>query len=337
MNPEWRSFLEQAGATITDDLDASFNGESGDTTHNQTLGLLTDLSLMSTLEISGGDAMEFLNGQFTSDIKKLPEGTFQYSAWCNPKGRVIAVFIIYRLGQIYFLLIPTDLKARFLKRLQLYVLRSDVILRDRGEDLVTIGIISDAAIQHFSVVPATHGRVTHEGDLTLLGIDNDPPLRLLVTGPVQAMKSLWRSLQMQFTGIGGCLWQLRDIKTGIPWIRDTTSEMFLPQELNLDIMGGLSYVKGCFPGQEVISRMHYRGNVKQRLHRSTVLVDTPQAAPGEKLYADGTDSSIGTIIHVAGDPRYGYGVLAVADVDKAAGGDLHVAGKSELTLKFEAV
>lgn len=77
MNPEWRSFLEQAGARITDDLDVSFNSGTNDTKSTTAAGFLTDLSLMSTLEISGGDALEFLNGQFTSDIKQLSDNTFQ--------------------------------------------------------------------------------------------------------------------------------------------------------------------------------------------------------------------------------------------------------------------
>jgi hypothetical protein len=337
MNPEWRTFLEQAGARVADDLDVGFNGAAQDPAIPVPGGFLTDLSQLSVLEITGNDAPEFLNNQFISDIKQLPGNSLHYSAWCNPQGRVIAVFIIYQVEQSFYLLLPAGLKHRFMKRLQLYVLRSNVVIRDRSAELVRFGIISSDRIDHLPAVPQASGRTAHTGELTLLRIDAGPPLRVLVTGPVSAMKNLWQSLAIQFPGAGSGLWRYQDIHAGIPWILEPTCELFLPQELNLDITGGLSYLKGCFPGQEVIARIHYRGTVKQRLHRSFVAADVQQPAPGDKLYAAGSDTGAGTIINVAGDGRGGYGILAVADLDSAAAGDLHMAGKSGMSMHFEAV
>ena len=334
MNPEWRKFLEQSGAEISNDLHVSFNHEGRSSPDNY----LTDLSLLSPLEITGVDAGEFLHGQFSSDLKKLTVDTFQYSAWCNPQGRVIALFMIYRKEQAFYLLVPSDIKDRFLKRLRMYVLRSNVVITDRSGELVCLGITGDESVQHLSTVPELPGKTAREGELTLLRIDDGPPLRLLVTGPVHAMKALWQSLAMQFTGADNSLWQFRDISAGIPWIQEPTSELFLPQELDLDITGGLSYVKGCFPGQEIIARVHYRGSVKQRLHRSFIPAGGQQPVPGDKLYAgDSSDNNVGTILNVVDSPANGYGILAVADVKDAAAWELRLAGNSGKTLLFEAV
>lgn len=332
MNSEWRNFLERAGATAKEDRIP----EAGSGNHGVE-NFLTDLSRLDLLEFEGKDALEFLNGQFTSDLTQLPVGAFQYSAWCNPQGRVIAVFIIYHWEQSFFLLIPEEIKDRFLKRLQLYVLRAEVVIRDRSNDLVRLGIIAGEGAEDIPALPGSPGTLMHGGDLTLLRIENGPPLRVLVVGTVDRMQSLWQSLAPKFEGTSAGLWCYHDINAGIPWVLDPTCEQFLPQELNLDVTGGLSYAKGCFPGQEVIARIHYRGAVKQRLHRADIPADTQQPIPGDKLYAADTENSIGTIINTANSGHGTIAILAVVEIDKAANNNLHLAGKHGMPIKFEAV
>ena len=328
MNGEWHKFLERAVTTARKNIGTGFSGEN-----HEAENFLTDLSWLDVLDIGGNDALEFLNGQFTGDLKQLPAGAFQYNAWCSPQGRVIAVFIIYRREKSFFLLIPAELKNRFLKRLQLYILRAEVTIHDRSDELVRLGLITGRNADHLPTVPESAGTLGHEGDLTVLRIDDGPPPRMLVLGTVTGMQSL----KPEFTGAGANLWRYLDIKAGIPWVLDPACEQFLPQELNLDVTGGLSYAKGCFPGQEVIARVHYRGAVKQRLYRSEIPADARLPVPGEKLYAADTENSIGTIINIADSGRGTIAVLAVADIDKAANYELHAGGKHGMAMQFEAV
>jgi len=333
MNTGWRQFLESLGARIQDNLDIelpSRNVKSGEEQHGR---FMMDLSWLSVIEVEGADAPEFLNGQFTSDLTLLTQNSFQYSAWCNPKGRVIAIFIIYRKHDSYCILIPTGLKDLFLKRLQIYILRSKVLIHDRSEETTCMGLIGTDQLPALSSIPEESGAVLHLPEYTSLRIADTGPSRLLVTGHWQTMVKLWQSLESVYTGSHTGLWRFHDIKSGIPWLTDTTSELFLPQELDLEILNGLSYSKGCFPGQEVISRLHYRGTVKQRLLYTEVPAQVQIPGIGARLYSDEIQNSAGTIINVADSGEGSCGIQAVADIDKA-GSDLHVAGASRLSLRF---
>ena len=332
MNPEWQQFLQQIGAS-----GVSFAGtavDPGAATHE---GLLADLSKLVPLECSGRDAGQFLNAQFTSDINQLPDGAWQYSAWCNPQGRVLATFIVFRVDAAFLLLLPASLKDMFLKRLRIYVLRSDVLINDRSDELVCTGLLGNDRMQPLPGAPQITGQVARRDGLSLLCVAGAPTPRLLAVGPVADMQSLWRSLQGRFTTCDSGPWECRDISAGVPWVGETTSGLFLPQELDLDLMGGLSYSKGCFPGQEVIARLHFRGKVKQRLHRCTSSMDLPAPVPGEKLYAQTSENAAGAILNVADSGQGEYAILAVANLELAAAGSLHLEHNPDLSLRLATV
>ena len=335
MNNRWRQFLESIGATVMDNLEVEFSaGRPGSGDRDQG-GFLMALPGLSVIEVEGTDAAGFLHGQFTTDLLQLSDDIFQYSAWCNPKGRTIAVFIIYRLANCFYILIPTVLKDRFLKRLRIYILRSQVTIHDRSEELVCSGIIVHGHTTGLPAIPEKSGLLLHGQDHVVLRIADNKPLRLLTVGSVSTTVDLWQSLESNYTCSGSGYWNYHDIVAGIPWLSEETSELFLPQELSLDVLNGLNYTKGCFPGQEVIARVHYRGNVKQRLLLSKAPAGGRLPGTGDRLYSRDSDSAVGTIINVANNGWDEVGILAVADND-LAGNDLHLAEGITEPIRFHA-
>ena len=202
-------------------------------------------NFLTPIRIDGADAAGFLHGQFTTDVTGLVPGQAGLSAWCDPKGRVIASFILARLDEVFWLLLPGALKEAFSKRLKMYVMRADVNIVDTG--------IETEEIPELPAYPS--------------GIDSE-------------------ALEMT------------SIRQGIPWLRPETSGRFLPQELNLDHLDAVSFTKGCYPGQEIIARLHYRGQVKRRLCHATT-ENKIRLEPGTALIADGEERNIGTVVNSA--------------------------------------
>ena len=250
---------------------------------------IPSLPSLALIEASGADAPEFLHGQFTNDVLGLEDGKATLSAWCNPKGRVIATFLLCRSGNRYWLALPQALKAAFLRRLKLYVLRASVNIAVADEGLALAGMIGAPADQSraagvFPVVPPA------------AGLNND--LAIVIAAP--------ETLRESQTGLEGNEqdWDTANVRRGIPWLEEQTRERFLPQELNLEALGALSYDKGCYPGQEIIARLRYRGEVKRLLRHATAagaLALAPR--PGTALTLPGETKTIGAVISVAPGPE----------------------------------
>lgn len=250
---------------------------------------IPSLPSLALIEASGADAPEFLHGQFTNDVLGLEDGKATLSAWCNPKGRVIATFLLCRSGNRYWLALPQALKAAFLRRLKLYVLRASVNIAVADEGLTLAGMIGAPAGQSraagvFPVVPPA------------AGLNDD--LAIVIAAP-----GTLRELQTDLEG-NEQDWDAANVRRGIPWLEEQTRERFLPQELNLEALGALSYDKGCYPGQEIIARLRYRGEVKRLLRRATAagaLALAPR--PGAALTLPGETKTVGAVISVAPGPE----------------------------------
>lgn len=256
---------------------------------------IPSLPSLALIEVSGADAPEFLHGQFTNEVLGLEDGKATLSAWCNPKGRVIATFLLCRSGDRYWLALPQALETLFLRRLKLYVLRASVNIATADQGLTLAGMIGAPAAQGraagvFPVVSPAAGLT----DLALV-IAGPGTLHELRTDPEGNEQA----------------WDAANIRRGIPWLGEQTSERFLPQELNLDALGALSYDKGCYPGQEIIARLRYRGEIKRLLRRATAEVPlTPR--PGAALTLPGETKTIGAVISAVSGPA-GSELLAVLE------------------------
>ncbi len=265
--------------------------------------LLTDFSL---LRFSGSDTQAFLNGQLTCDVQALQPATSTYGGYCTSKGRLLATFLLWRDDGEYTMLLPSAIAEPVRKRLAMYILRSKVKAEDISATQACVGIDgADAATSIAAsggrVPDRVHGITTQERVATIR-LPGDR--YLLVTGP--------DALQLPAdTG----RWSAGDIANGIPFIQPATQEEFVPQMVNLDLIGALSYTKGCYPGQEIVARTHYLGRLKQRMYRATVA----SAAAGDKLYcAELGDQAAGRIVAAARIADGQHDVLAVLQTANAA-------------------
>ena len=238
------------------------------------------------LEISGEEAQIFLHAQFTTDINKLGKGQVQFSAWCNPKGRVISTFYLFNTGNQYFLLLPKELKDNFYKRLKMFVLRSKVVITDRSDDI--------------------HCLCTNEN---MPEADNTFSFQIPGT---QDHHILFGEALEELPDSDG--WQLHTILSGIPWLNNKNTEEYLPQELNLEQLDALSFKKGCFPGQEIVARVHYRGQVKRGMKQATIAVGQT-VDTGMKLYTQEEERSIGTVLNCSRHMDNHIAALVVVDND----------------------
>ena len=297
----WRRFLERRGAAIEHDGAVTF-GNAGylpETPENQPLAC--PLSGFSILEVSGKDARGFLHGQLTNDLNALTVNHSQFSAWCNPKGQVIGNFIVIRREGGYLLILKSSLKDQARKRLGLYVLRADVSIHDRSGQLALLGIAHTWL---------DTGRLVGIEGLTTAALPNGSN-RYLLAGAAGAMGAALDTLSGRVALAGSRLWEQLDIQAGIPWIGQETQARFLPQMLNLDLLRGLSYQKGCYPGQEVIARLHYRGKLKKRLALFKAATDLHV---GDRLYQKDLNNAVGDIINATA-PDGGAYALAVVRLD----------------------
>lgn len=321
MNPVWRDFLKTQGAQFDTDRLLGFADHAYDTVDN----IIADLSHLAIIHISGDDAESFLHGQLTINIKTFANNHFQFAAWCNPKGQVKVTCIIYRYDDGYTILLPDELREIFIRQLQMYILRSDVKIADQSDTLVRLGIQTqnpESFSQLIAAVPDQQGDVTINGSGHCLylhsGGDNQDLRRYILIGSADSVTNYWKELVPDHCPVATAIWELLDIQAAYPWLSTDSTEKFLPQMLNLDLIDGLNYQKGCYPGQEIIARLHFRGQVKRRLNLATCERE-PDPVPdtefnkGGQLYA-GDDKSIGTVINIQAFANKYY-LLAIIDVD----------------------
>lgn len=320
MQQEWRTFLEQQSARVVDDLVTDFGDPDAEHLASGRGNSLYDLSCLDVFQVSGNDAKDFLHGQLSSDLEALAEGQFQLSSWCNIKGRVIAILLLYRSHDCYYLLLEKELSERVIKRLQMFVLRADVTISPANDQLVRLGIKGKEVHESFQALQQAAGSTGTFFTLQLA--DADP--RSLVLCTVDHAISLWQQLAELATPVASRFWLEHDISSGIPWPGEAGSEEFLPQSINLDLLAGLSFNKGCYPGQEIISRMHFRGKLKQRMQLLSVDSDSLPAS-GTHIYTKESEKHCGTVVRACPVDKNSYLLLAILDIEKLDSTELFLA------------
>jgi len=333
MNDQWKAFLQGQSAHTDDQGMTRFN--AADTAP---ACRLFDLSHLRLIEVTGDDRIEFLQGQLTNDVRDLGRDRWQMSGYCTPKGRMLANFLLLPHQQGLLLQLPADTLPMVLKRLPMFILMSRVQISDASDRLVQIGIAGDdaeqALQQHFPSLPDQPGRLTSNGQVTLLQMPGETP-RFMLIGEVEQIRPLWQALAEIATPSSSDQWALLDIHAGLPQILQATSETFVPQMVNLQLIDGVSFTKGCYTGQEVVARMKYLGKLKRRMYLAHVDGETaPQ--PGDQLYASDSDSGqgAGKVVNAAAAPEGGFDLLAVMEIASAENGDLHLVDANGPQLQF---
>ncbi|PSJ16692.1 CAF17-like 4Fe-4S cluster assembly/insertion protein YgfZ [Nitrosomonas supralitoralis] len=314
MNSVWQSYLHDQHAVIENDRVLHFGDIAVELKDTQNKVIMTDLSHRGLIKFSGDDAKNFLQSQLSCDIREINSEMAQYGGYCTFKGRILASFFLWQKHQDVFMQLPANLVASTIKRLSLYVLRSKVQLTDISNALIRIGISGP----NVSVLAAELCRsenntdhAIHAAHIEKTSILHVAHNRIELITPVENAPAVWERFNQYAKPVGTSCWDWLDIQSGIPVIQPETQEAFLPQMINLDAIGGVSFKKGCYPGQEIVARTQYLGKLKRRMFLVHIIT-TEMIKVGDALYsADMADQSCGNIVNIAPSPYGGYDALAV--------------------------
>ncbi|MBD3777193.1 MAG: folate-binding protein YgfZ [Thiotrichales bacterium] len=275
-NPAWKDFLLQLGAQFDASGKISTFGQPEIERFLIKHGpVITSLCHQALLKVSGNDAFTFLQGQLSNDLGEVTDNQAQYSAYCDPQGQVLAIFLIFKFRGDFYLSFDGSLKESIQKRLKMFVLRSAVQIEDVSHDFIHIGFageFADLDVQRrlstkikeiYACGPAQAEQLQDSFIVKVPG----PYHRYEIFGPAEQMQYAWTRLRENSDLTNSYDWDLLNIAAGIADIEQATSGKTVAQFLNLDKIGAINFKKGCFPGQEIIARIHYRGKVTKRLLR----------------------------------------------------------------------
>ena len=230
----------------------------------QIMDFLARLDDLAILRIEGQDATDFLHTQLSNDISGMSADEARLAAYCNPKGRMLGSLILWREttdpGGPLLALAKADLVEPLLKRLRMFVLRAKV-----GFEVTPLKAYGAGFPTQSANAMAATWRIRREGPVTRISAPGAPggPVREWLIVPEETdTAALAARLDLRQCGAG--TWHAHDIKAGLGWVEQANVELFIPQSLNYDLSGGVSFTKGCYPGQEVVARAHFRGTVKRR-------------------------------------------------------------------------
>lgn len=322
----WRQLLDGTVARWRDNELLGFSEATSEIEQALAGKAIAPLPSLGIIEASGADVANFLQSQLSNDILSLADGDSRLAAYCNPKGRMLALFRVVRRQDGYLLLLPATLIDTILKRLRMFVLRSKVTLTDVSEHWARLGVCGSQAqtllAEQGLVLPTEPDAGVWLAETALVRLRGDQP-RALVLAPPQRMAALWAALA-PLPQISEQAWRLLDIRAGVPEILPGAAEKIIPQMANLDLLGGISFTKGCYPGQEIVARMHYLGNLKRRMYRLQIATAEPPQPGTDVRTAEG--SLAGEIVMAVRSLDGQSEALAVLQIDRAAAPDLQVDG-----------
>lgn len=281
------------------------------------------LDHMGLLHFTGTDAQAFLHGQLSCDVANLGDWRGTRGSYCTPRGRVLASFLLWRAGADYFMQLPLALAAPIQKQLSMFILRATVKVTNTSEQHTLFGLAGDEASsvmkRVFGEAPGTAQEVKESDGATLIRLAPD---RFEIVSTAESATRVQEALKPHAGEGDSAHWERLEIHAGIPWITPQTQGEFVPQMVNLDLIGGVSFSKGCYPGQEIVARMHYRGQLKQRMFLAHVASDD-EVRSGDKLYsAEADEQSVGMVVNAAPSAKGGYDALAVVYASSVEKGDV---------------
>jgi folate-binding protein YgfZ len=282
----WHSFLHQQGAFTVGSNALSFGDKPNDYPSLEHKTTVTPLTHLGILSIKGPDSARFLQGQVTCDVQQLNESCSLTGARCNPKGRILADFLLCQPNENQlFLVMDRSLVQQNIDELSKFSAFFKTQLLDASEDYQLIGLCGKEAEILACSIPTIDNYPFSDGRQLLITSTEDAP-------------SVWQNLSTKATPTGSEFWHLQDIRAGRGHVQAETVAMFVPQMLNLQAIGGISFKKGCYTGQEVVARMKYLGKLKRRMYRLTThAAQIP--VPGTPCYLPDKKQSIGNVVQAA--------------------------------------
>ena len=350
MTSQWRDLLPQAAAASSTELslDADALAAQFDALRNGSfVSLASDTGLIA---VNGADAAAFLHGQLTNDVERLAPAQARLAGYCSAKGRLLATFLMWRdasADATIYLACGADVQAGVQKRLSMFVLRAKAKLTDGTATHVLLQVGGPAAeavlAGTFASLPdsalaAAHGTLgdapTSLVRLPDAGTARALP-RFLWSVPVAQAGAAWASLT-QAAGVVTVAPDIAawlDVHSGVARVTSATQEQFVPQMINWEVVGGVNFRKGCYPGQEVVARSQYRGTIKRRLHLAHIDGAPPQ--PGQALVeTSDPDQPCGMIVQAAIAPSGGYDALVELKLAAREANDVRLGAADGPVLAF---
>ncbi len=284
---------------------------------------LISLPELGVVSVTGADAVSFLQSQLTNDVARLTPDRMQLSGYCTPKGRLLATFHQWRVDDGVFLRMPREIIGSVVKRLSMFVLRAKAKVSDVSDAWSTYAVLGDdtALLSHAGLsAPESPWTSVLSGaaraDRMLPAPDGVP--RFLLTLPRETPLPA-SSMQARTSSN---LWWLSEIEAAVPTIFAATQEKFVPQMINFEVLGGVDFKKGCYPGQEIVARSQYLGKLKRRMNIAHVdAIDVEAAAD---IFHSGGAQPIGAVVMAAKSPAAGSALLFESPVDRLESGSLHL-------------
>ncbi len=335
MDLNWQNFLEQHNAVIVGGIVQHFGNSAKELHATCDNTVMCDLNQFGTLRVAGEEAQPFLQNLLSNDIREMSTSRAQLSSLNSAKGRMLACFLIWHDGEDYLLQLPHSLVEMMRKKLSMYVLRAKVKVSDASDERIMLGIsgigaesalreiLGDLPSGYLSSLLNQHGRILRISET-----------RFQIITSLEKAATLWNALSHIAKPVGNAYWDWLNIRAGIPVILPNTQEQFVAQMVNFDVIGGINFKKGCYPGQEIVARTHYLGKLKRRMYLAHIeTTDMPQA--GDEVFsADMDEQASGMIVNSALAPSGGYDVLAVVQISSQATQTIYLKSLRGKALKF---
>ncbi len=277
----WTDFLANAGGLRVSET--SPDAVSFPMPEQIGMGFLCARTDLGVIAATGEEAPSFLHNQLTNDVLGLDGSHARLAGYCSAKGRLLATLLMWKSGDEIMLALPREQLAATLKRLQMFVLRSKVKLRDASAEYALLGLaLPPGAIPGLPSQP--WGQVSLDGGTLVRTPDAAGLQRALWAGSVSNAMSVWTAWSAQVKPAPSSVWRWTDILAGQPQVLESTREQFVPQMINFELVGGVNFRKGCYPGQEVVARSQYLGKLKRRA--LIAFADDASVTAGVEVFSD---------------------------------------------------
>jgi folate-binding protein YgfZ len=320
----WIEHLATLGARFHQD-EASQIEDFGKTLSAADLaeGMVAPVTDLGLIAVAGDDAASFLHNQLTNDVEHLGTTDARLAGYCTPKGRLQATFLMWRTGADIFLQLPRAIQPPLQKRLTMFVLRAKAKLRDATDEAATAAVLgltgskaAEALTRQVGTLPgAPYAKVDGDvGTVIRLADALNAPRYLWITSSETAIAAVPQLRETLALG-GNAAWHLAAIHAGVPQVTQPTQEQFVPQMVNFELIGGVNFKKGCYPGQEIVARSQYLGKLKRRMTLAT-LPNAAARAGDEVFSSEDPDQPSGMIVNAA--PNGLGGADALVEIKLAA-------------------
>lgn len=341
MMTAWLQFLTTQGAQI-DASTQRVSGFSRPLTQDQLeQGFVAPLTELGLVAVTGEDGPHFLHNQLTNDVEHLGQAEARLAGYCSPKGRLLATFLMWKAGDAIMLQLPRQIQPAVQKRLQMFVLRAKAKLLDATDSHAVLGVggraAGDLLRKWFSQLPdAPYTKVDGEAGTLMRVSDAFGAPRYQWIATLDTAQQAWNELSAALPPAGAQAWHLGEIHAGIPQVTQATQEQFVPQMINFELIGGVNFKKGCYPGQEIVARSQYLGKLKRRMALASV--DAVDAAPGMEVFsAADPEQPCGMVVNAERNPQGGADCLVELKTAAIEAGAIHLGSAGGAALAIQAL